>query len=273
MNMTVTKGDRMKRLSMVCAAALMAGLLAGEAKAQDTVTSVNVVGFSTEDAPANQWTLISPPFTQVDGTTNTLMSVFGTDQLAQHPNPNFIDRVAYYQTGSQTYQFWGQRPGSNTFFKANNGTEWVAMIPGDPICPPGTAIWFVPRAGTSKTLKFSGQVVDVATQSVEIISGLQLISYPFSTEIALTNMALSSQAAASPNPNLADKIKIWEGDGYQFYGLHSTYGWIKANSGSEWVQFIAASNTIALNEGFWFDRGVRPPFTWNEPNPYFDNLK
>jgi len=251
------------------------GLVAGTvfAAATNTATSVNAVGFVNKTLKPNQWMLATCNFQKVGGGTNTLLDVFGTNQLAQNDSVAYCDVVILWDTDQSKYQTYAQWT-DGVFYKANDATEWNNAIAANPAIPVGSAMWVVPSSAqsTNKNLTLAGEVVGVATQYLGIVSGWQMIGYPLTSDVPLQNTGFAA-SGASKNDSVAycDQVVIWLGDSYQTYALWTDNNWYKANDATEWNNSIAATNTIALGDGFWYIGQTN--LTVTEVSPYFNNLK
>lgn len=257
-----------KTLGAVVALALAAAVVHGATE----VKSVNTVGFTKKSLPAGGAVLTTCNFNPIGGGTNTLLSVFGTTQLAQDDSVGLCDLVLIWDTGTSLYQAWAQWT-DGKFYKAGSLAEWNAAIEGNPAIPAGSALWVVAASGApTKDLAFMGEVVASSTQQVAVVAGPQLIAYPFSTSYGMQNMGFAaSGATGNDSVGLADQILVWQGSQYQTYALWSGDGkWYKANDLAEWNAAIEANNTIGMAEGFWYI--AQGGFTWTEANPYVGNL-
>lgn len=264
----------MKKTGVIVLAAALLGFVQF-AQAQE-VHSVNIVGFVKKTLPAGGTVLTTCNFDQIDGTTNTLLSVFGTNQL-KTASGNYLlgDRIMLWDTAQAKYQAWVQFTTDKQFYKANSSAEWGTHVVGNPTIPAGTAMWVIAGSGgTTKDLVFSGEVVDVTTQKVNIVLGPQLISYPFTAAIDLQNTDFKNDGTkkASGNYLLGDQILVWTGTGYQGYCLFSGDSqWYKASSSAEWSSHVLASNTVNLAEGFWYIAKSGSAIItngWSEVKPY-----
>ena len=91
----------MKKLSVALVALVV---MAGSVYAD--VTSVNIVGVDSVTLEPGQRIIMSAKLYEPDGDgTNTLLGVFGTDQLVQAVNYINADRVIIYDTVASAYQF------------------------------------------------------------------------------------------------------------------------------------------------------------------------
>jgi len=254
-------------------------LVALFAVAQTEVASINIVGYSKKPVTSNNWAMMSCNFDKVGGGTNTLLDIFGTNQLKGVANLTSCDKIILWQTSNLTYQTYAQRTGF--FYKANSVAQWTnaqtqSIVENGTLVPAGVGMWFVPGGGaTNKTLTLMGQVVTVATQRIDIINNWQMLSYPFTTDFKLSNtLFFANGAARSGNLTSCDKIIVWNGSSYQTYALWTNGQWYYANSVTEWTnaraQGFTATNPISMSEGFWYV--ARSNMVWSETNIYLNNL-
>ena len=236
------------------------------------VSSVNAVGYVNKPIPAGQWVLTTCNFQKVGGGTNTLLDAFGTNQLAQSDLLGLCDLVILFDPNVAKYQTYAQWT-DGQFYLANDGGQWGAGIVSNPPIPVGTAMWVVPagnQVGT-KNKTMAGEVVSIATQTVSIVKGWQLLGYPLTCDQPLQSTGLAASGAAKNDLlGLCDLVIVWNGSAYQTYALWTDNTWYKANDGGQWGLSIPASNSLHIAEGFWYI--AQNNMTWTEPNPYINNL-
>ncbi|MCU0857798.1 MAG: hypothetical protein MUC65_05270 [Pontiellaceae bacterium] len=257
-------------MKKVLLAAVIASMVGGAAFAQtNVVTSANVVGYSKVSLEAGgKYTMSTCNFET--GATNTLLSIFGTNQLTQSDSYGDCDRIFVWNAGTQTYQAWAQWT-DGVFYKANDLDEWNQAISGNPAIPVGQG-FFIASGSVSNTVYFSGDVVAVSTQSVSVVAGYQILANPFTCDIALQATTFADCGAASDDSyGNCDRIYVWNGSAYQAYALWTDGNWYKANDLDEWNQGIMATNTIALSQGFFYE--AKAPITWVSTNTYLSAIQ
>ena len=253
--------------------ATMVVLVAAVAVAQE-VTSVNTVGFTKKLLDSGSRVLVSAPFDVING-EKTLENVVGTNQLTAAGHYLVADRVIMYDTsdggGYQAYAMWD---GDQQFYPCNNIDEWNNSLPTNPVIPEAAGFWVVAGSGTTGTneLALMGEVVSVQTQEIDIVEGYQLISYPFSSGIAIKDLDFENDGATANSHYLAaDRIVVWEGDHYQQYALFTDNAWYAANDIDEWNNAVdETERVLALGEGMWYI--AQEEFPWSETNKYLSNL-
>ncbi len=254
----------MKKTGLVLAL-LLATSLAAQAQ---TVGSANVMGYSKSTIEAGgAFYMMTCNFETA--VTNTLLSVFGTNTLTQDDNLLNCDRVFLYAPATQTYQAWAQWT-DGVFYKANDLTEWGLGTAGNPELLSGTG-FFLSSGNVSNTILLSGDVVMVATQNVDIVTGYQILGVPLSGVVNLQDTGFFDSGAAADNNLLnCDRVHTYNAGTYQAYAIWTDGVWYKANDLTEWGLGIAATNDLNLNEGFFYE--AQADMTWSETNSYINNL-
>ncbi len=259
----------MKKIMSLALTGLLAATVAHAAS--NEVYSVNVVGFQKMQIKPNTFYLTACSFEA--GSSNTLLDIFGTNMLAQNDNYINCDRVLIYNPTTQTYQAWAQWT-DGVFYKANNASQWESSIAGNPEVPVGSGFFLVCGSGTSNTVTYVGDVVQDASNSVVLKPGFQVVSYPFSSDIALQSTSLRTcGATANANYASADRIMTYEAGVYQSYALYTDGIWYKANNAQQWEASIAATNTIKAGESVFYYRVGSSNLTWTETNKYLQSLQ
>jgi hypothetical protein len=250
-------------------AASVAFLPATSQAEDDAVFSVNIVGFQRLELPVNGFMFASMPF---ETPNNTLSEIFGTNTLRKSSFLASTDKIIIYDPLSFEYQRWAQRT-DGIFYKANNATEWSERIAGDPVVPRGGGFWIASASGTAtNTITFVGNIVSDPSTVVDLVAGIQIVGYPFSTEFSLANTEGLVASGASKSSFLAqtDRITVYDPKTslYQRYALRGDGIWYKANDAAEWGLRIAAEEIIPAGSAFWYE--ARNGFAWEEPNPYIE---
>jgi len=227
--------------------------------ATNEVTSVNIVGYNTAVKPAGgQFNLIGIQFDAFDP---TLLGVLGTNQLTAGLLPQLADRVYVYDASKPGYNTYAMRTGANGF---RDTTNWHGTNV-NPKIEAGTAMWILAKAGAmTNLLTIAGEAVDVGTQSVDIVSGFQLLAYPFSCEIDLNDTDLPAQGTKGLLPQLSDRVYVWNGAGYTTYGLHNVGEFRSTTAWS--TPATPGSALVPLGTAMWYE--ARKGFNWQESNKY-----
>lgn len=256
----------MKKLSLSLVAMIAMAITA------QAVNSVNIVGINTVTLEPGKYMIMSAPVYETNGDgTNTLLGVFG-DSLVASVSYLTADRVLLYDTVSGTYQAFAQYTDGH-FYKCNSLDEWNLSILGDdePI-DVGESFWVVhPGTEAALDVTLSGEVLGGPsdTQSVAIVTGYQMASYPYATATAVQDILSEAKGATAAVSYLsADRIITWDvaTQTYQAYALYTDGTWYKCNDLDEWNLSIAATEEIGVGGGFWYVS--KTGFTWDEGCPY-----
>ena len=254
----------MKKTLLIAAAAL----ISVSAFAADVVSSANVVGYSqVELAPG--FTMIRTPF--ADGTNAlSIQSILTTNGLTAGPSAGSADQILFWDQSVPQYDLYFLHDGTGGKTPPVHLTgKWVdnatGLIASNSVAP-GTGFFFTKAGATTVTNIFSGDVVVAATgtNSIELLEGFNMVSYPFSSEFELNTTItnwIDQGAKAGSDEGAADKITFWDpvGSKYDTYFLHDgTAGkllvpeklgkWIDASTD------LVASNSIPLNSAFFYQR-------------------
>ena len=242
--------------------------------AQNTLT-LGIFGFSKVDKPAGTLNLAGNNF---GDSASTLNEVCPVEQFNGAVNFSQADRVIVWNSSTQAYETYALYDDS-----ANNGTtlEWrdaddFSGSAVNPFIPAGSGFWIQSMGTTVGTnLVISGDTVDAEATTNQIVAGLQLISYPFSTTIDLNATQLKDNASGATSSSQADQVFTWNVAAQTFitYALYddSAYGgttleWRDANN----FNTSAGAIPLTLGRGFWLY--AQNTFTWAETNQYYGNL-
>ena len=223
--------------------------------ADTSVTSANVVGYSTLTLLTNTYTAVGWQFALVGGTTQLPIASF-----TNYPNAtkgistSFADTIRRYDSVAKTFVDYYHR--STGWRKSGEGfTTTDTLQPGE------------------MTLFFKRGAVDSAiTQSGEVINQAVIVQVPTNTYTALCNPfpAAISIAAITNYPNatkgistsFADTIRRYDSSAKTFVDYyHRSTGWRKSGESQ------TTTDQIQVGEGvLFFKRGtVDSAITFNSP--------
>jgi hypothetical protein len=264
----------MKRIEKVgLAIALTAGLSWFVAANADSVQSQNVVGMVTRELPPDSaYIMVGVNLKAVGNTSPTLKDIVGTNQLRAASNYLNADRVMLWDAEATAYRAFALWDGDLEFYPCNNATEWEGSSPTNPVVSVGQGFWIVSASGssTTNTLRMAGEAVLGEFADISVKEGYQLMAWPFSSDKAIADIDTTELNAAANYLN-ADRIVVWEGSGYQNYGLFTDGKWYPCNTATEWEDAIESTDrVISLGEGFWFIS--QTDNEWTERSGYYDNL-
>jgi hypothetical protein len=250
----------MKKVSLVILSLVVAGLTAYAGS--NEVYSVNSVGYGSVTIPTNSFVMVSVQF---DGFDPTLKGVLGA-QLRGNGIPAESDQVQLWDPGITNYnsymQFGGEYYGPLPSFTLASDTPLLS----------GMAMWIKsPATGPYKSdtneVTIAGEVVDVATQTVDIVSSFQQAGYPFSSVSKLGDLTLADDGTGTGTPATSDALWVWD-PAITNYNKYMPFG---GSFYGPLPSFTLADDVeLPITQGFWYE--AISGFTWTETNKYLNNL-
>ncbi len=245
----------MKKILLLVLGVMLVGSMAFGQATQ--VLSRNAVGYVKIDARSNGLTLVSIPF---NAFSNTISGVLGS-QLVGNNNPAGADQIFKWDNAVQTYVRYYKR--------ATPENEWRKVgetVPTTDTLSPGESFFIKNSRLTNQTVYLMGEVPDALTAPTSTVSGvpgLQMISYSYPVETAISNLTLFDTAIKNNNPAGADQILKWDipAQTYIRYYVRTT-GWRKVGETTN------TADTLTPNEGFFYLRRGTTSFDWTEKKPY-----
>ena len=236
------------------------------ALAQGTAT-LGTFGFTRVAKPAGKLNLVGNNFGDSASTLNEIAPV---DQFNGARFADSADQVIVWDSSSQQYV---------TYALYDNGTvkEWrlYSDFYGsavNPAIPAGSGFWVDSQGSSSDTnLVVSGSVVDASSITNQLISGLQMVAYPFSTTVDLNSTTLKDQGTGARFADSADQIIAWN-SALQQYVTYALYDNGTVKEWRKYSDFYSSPGAINLDlgAGFWYK--ANNAFTWIEANPYQGSL-
>jgi hypothetical protein len=217
----------------------VATLLAiGAVASAQSASSVNAAGFVKKTVAPGQLVLIQNPFEQFDGGTFTVADIFGTSlpngtivyawsQLNQRYAIETLSRGAW-TSGDQ---------GRTSLIEFSRADGMFVSIPANAPLP-------------SYDIFLFGEVPDsrtAVTTVLPLVSGFQMIGYPYPVSKTITETSLASIASAG------DVVYSWNGTGWLF----------EAFSRGAW-----SPGTMVLNPGQAVFYSSVSPKDWTTTKPY-----
>lgn len=240
----------------------------------NSVYSINVVGFQKVTVPPSDMgaglQLLGVPFDANPGTMDEVVGthgVYGTSEVLADNIILFDPAVAE----EQQYRIFYLRF-NNTLQKpmwiAADGNIWATNV----YLHANDGFWYRNRSSATITNVLTGDVVNEDTVTKIIQPGLQLLSYPYSTPIPLTDMGLTNGVYGTSEV-LADNMIFYdpsatEGQQYVIYYLRFNKSlqmpmWIAAD-GNLW----ATNVVVHPHQGFWYRSRSTNNIPWIEEKPY-----
>lgn len=253
------------RNSAFLAIAAIGALVGSSALAQGPVYSVNIVGFQKVTVAPGKTDFSSNPFVKSSASIQDVIGNQGEGGETISDADNIL--------------FWNGSSYDVAYLSAGNGPpydgNWIdenGDILTTPI-QPGTGFLFKNRVGgATNTLVLVGDVVSAATVSQTINPGLNLISYPYSTTIALNslNLHLAQGAHGAETIGDADQMFVWNPvtASYAKYYLSSGNG---APIDDNWIDENGDTSPVVINPGdsiWYFRKPSLGALTYTETKPY-----
>ncbi len=243
-----------------------------------TVYSVNVVGFQKVVVPpydeSGGMQLLGVPF---DAQPGTLDDIIGTHGHAGD-NSAVADNVILYNPDApdaEKYQIFYLRNNP----QMNDTPMWRTVTPPQTwatnvFLQPNDGFWYVNRSAVSLTNVFIGDVVADEEIAINIVPGLQLISYPFSAPVQLHELGLTN-GLSSDSSATADIITFY--DATKPLGLQYTQYYLRPDPQNQNIpkwryagvpQHWATNVVIQPHQGFWYQSRAESSFMWTVSRPY-----
>lgn len=254
----------MKRFALACLISLI-GISVATAQT-GAVYSLNVVGFQKVDTPDAALVLGSTPFDPNDPNMNEVLG----DQLTGGTGYANSDNLLLWDSAAQTYKL---------FFLAGDvgvpayNYKWIdtatSQVATNGILP-GDGFWLRSRQASTQTVVMVGDVVNDPEVTNQVVQGLQLLSYPYSTSIAMNDTTFTNGAVGGTGYTDSDNILLWDvsSQEYRLFFLAGDVGVPAYNH--KWIETATsqvATNLIQPGQSFWYrHRGAG--FNWVEARPY-----
>lgn len=225
--------------------------MVGWAYAQTEVYSVNVVGFQRLTAVTGL-TLVATPFIR---TNNTLDGVIG-GQLTPGKSSGLADNILMWDPIAQRY---------DTYWLKSSDSNWYTLAGARATNPvtPSHGMFVLNRRTTNQVIIVSGDVPNQAAITNQLVPGLNMVSYPFSTDIDINSSQLTNGRAGKTSGQ-ADSIYLWNATSK----LYETY-WLKTDRKWYTIGGVLASNVrVGGGRAFWYLNRTNTIFSWVESRPY-----
>jgi hypothetical protein len=231
------------------------------------VYSRNVVGFVEVDLPPTGGCVFAAVnFKAVGGSNLTVAAIFGTNQLVKDTIFARADKIYLWNAGMQDFDRYAQKP-SGGFYKQDS---WQAGNPTNPVVANGVGFWLQSSsvATNARTIFIMGEVATNSVISSLMYPGYQCISAPFADELVVTNNDwLADGAVGCDIKTNADQIVVWNGIGFDRYGLAANGRWYS------WTNWVGQGGdpvdpVIALGAGGWYLSKTNSTWIWTQPRPY-----
>ncbi|MFO1492138.1 MAG: hypothetical protein U1F77_16050 [Kiritimatiellia bacterium] len=260
----------MKTSSILLAALLGTAITA---QAQGPVYSVNIVGIQKVDVSPTSLEMIANPFVKAD---SSVQSILGTGFDAGL-SPDEADKIYIFDSAANGYKLYylynnpgnPNDPRNNKWLDENNQVATEQLTPGKGFFLQNTL------GVATNTLSMVGDVVTTPSVTTQIVPGLNQISYPYSTSIAINDLALKTAngVVSAFSPDDGDNIYLWsqQMNTYIRYFLYNNPGNASDPRNNKWLDENnqIATNSIEPGQSFFYQRFTSAPtLNWTETKPY-----
>jgi len=250
--------------SKILLAAIVCATMAVTSFAQTgEVYSLNVVGFQKVSALASGGLVLgSTPF---ERDVANLDNVLGTNGISGSTLATADNCLMYDKFGQSYLQYWlfsHTNPSLNRRWRSASGLATNVYL------LPGQGFWYRNRASSDATIVMAGDVVDVGAITNLIVPGLQMLSYPFSTSIRMTDLKLTNGVSGTTLAT-ADNIMMYVQTNQSF----NQY-WLFSHTNPSLNRKWRSSSGLATNvfiqpgQGFWYRSRLSTSNLWVEVKPY-----
>ena len=247
-------------MKMIRLITLLAAAAAFLAQAEsNVVSSANVVGYVQKEIPsAGNFDIFSvTQFSDGSNTVHIQDAIDNIGDLNASATWGNADKLIVWNGSYLQYGLY--QPADGEPYWMLDGAGWAIpslAAPSDVLLSRGEGVWFLTGTdGVSTNAYVSGDVFMDDSFNVDLVGTLTLLSYPYTSEINLTNLVVSNATASATWAN-ADKVIAWNGS-YVQYGLYQPASgapyWMLDGAG--WaIPSLAAPSSVALDlgKGFWY---------------------
>ena len=238
--------------------AILAASFAVTAPAQE-VYSLNIVGFQKMAVQENLQ-IHSNPFEAM-----TIRELVGNSGV-HGTSESVADNVVLYDAQNQEYLTYYLRSHSSIGYPEwRRLTTWATNV----YIQPGQSFFYRSRLAQVRTNVAAGDVVLATAVTNTIRPGLQLISYPFTARVKISDMNLKNGVHGT-SESVADNLIIYDTElqDYVTYYLrsHSSIGH------PEWRRLTTWATNVYVEpgQGFFFRSRTPTTYLWVEQSPYPD---
>jgi hypothetical protein len=194
------------------------------------------VGFVRVQLPSGAQTLVSNPFKPLDNSINAILS----GQLIGSTNANQADKVLKWDNTNAQYISAVKVDGTgNPTLDKKWFADLVSLTPSDMTLSPGEGFFLQNNQEFMEAVYLSGEITLDLTNSTTILPSLNLIGYPYSTPIVVTNTSLLDGDAILSGDQLIDPT----GE-------------------------LSITNILIMGRGYWYNNSSTTARIWNELRPY-----
>ncbi|MFH0908606.1 MAG: hypothetical protein V1929_07580 [bacterium] len=229
--------------------------VAGARAQTSPVYSINLMGIQQISVPASALNLAAVPYVRDLDSINDVLN----GQLTAGPDLNTGDVAYFYDAIAQTYRLaYLYTDGINSYWIDNQ-----SQTPATNRIVPGMGFWLRSHQASNQMAAIIGEVLTEPAITNAVVTGLQLLAYPYPTPYGISDLSLSNSATRGEAPDSADTLYLWDRARQSF----ETYYFYTDGSLIEYATGNPATNMLAPGEAFWY-RHRGSGFGWVETKPY-----
>jgi hypothetical protein len=225
--------------------------------ATNNVYSVNVMGYQRIAVPAHGLNIGAMPYQKSPSLISDVVGDQMTSGTAE--NPGKADSAYFYNTAEQVYE---------TAYLYTDGTDyfWLdgkSQMPATNVILPGSGFWLRNAQDQEQNVYVVGDVLTAGAATNHVVSGLQLLSYPYSVPRDLDDLTLADGAVYGESLSDADAIYIWRPAQQQFQIAY----FYSDGSLIDYATGNPVQCQLKPGQAFWY-KHVGDGFDWVEVKPY-----
>ncbi|MDD5435405.1 MAG: hypothetical protein PH343_08255 [Nitrospira sp.] len=221
------------------------------ALASNEVLSGNIVGYQTITVSNKGYYMVAQPFNVLG--RKDINSVIGT-QLSTGTSVAVADNISFYDNAGQTYI-------ANNWLRSSDGKWCQGAGLSTQTVDAGRCFWMKLNTNLRQQVTILGEVVTAGVITQTLYQGVNMVAYPYSANLSVTNTGLDAVAVAGNTSSVADQIIKFNPatQGYDTY-WKSAIGWKKGSA--------VNAPELKTGEAFWFLRRLSGTTNWVEIMPY-----
>jgi len=240
--------------------------------AANRVASANTVGYQSVLLPTNSaYEMTAVMFEPIDPAQRNYETLFA-GLLTEGVVPAHADQLQFCTNSAGNWEIYAFKSGDH---RMHMTTDWVGE-PKSPVVNFGKAFWIYGKGRTvASNVVITGQINSQASYAMGIVTGYQMIAYPFASRTPINSSTLGNGQpgpVAGIIPARADQMQFCTpGMGsWMMYGLKSPD--LKWRLTTAWVGG-PTTDAFPTGRGMWYLRRGTTGFTWQEPNPCYTKLR
>ncbi len=236
------------------------------------VVSSNTVGY--HKVTLNQgWNMVGVQFTDVASSNKDFSTVFQLDSsfAGYDDNYDFPTQLRVWNGDGYDYYGWAGTSGTDVDGDPTLDNTWTDL---DAYAVSDTkeafdGVWI--NAEKAGTLTVSGEVI-LTNVTVQVKAGYNMICNPYPAAVPITSFGVldASFAGYDDNYDFPNQMRVWNGDGYDYYGWAGTSGTdVDGDStlDNTWTDLDAYATDVVLPAGaaVWLNLEKAGTITFTAP--------